>query len=197
MTDSKSAAPAAVARRPGKPERLVAAAMELVHQQGIERTTVAEVAKAADVPAGNVYYYVKTNDDVIAAVVEVRAQQVRTDLAAIGARQQSPKERLKSLVCKFAARSELTARYGCPLGSLRPELGKRAERPSLADAELMLALAGWAEEQFRALGRSGSRDLAFDLMAGYQGCALPASTMRDPGLLDSAACRLNERIDSL
>ena len=49
MTDSVSGA---VERRPGKRERLTAAATQLLHQQGIERTTLADIAKAADVPAG-------------------------------------------------------------------------------------------------------------------------------------------------
>ena len=83
MTDS------AQARRPrpsagrGKRERLVAAATELLHQQGIERTTLADIAKAADVPLGNVYYYFKTKDDVIAAVIEAQVRQTKATLALI------------------------------------------------------------------------------------------------------------------
>ena len=115
MTDSATEAPAAVARRPGKRERLVGAAAQLLHQQGTEKTTLAEIANAADVPPGNVYYYFKTKDDVIAAVIEAHAQQVRTALAAIDARERSPKSRLQSLVREFAAQSDIIARYGCPL----------------------------------------------------------------------------------
>ena len=129
MTDSATEAPAAVARRPGKRERLVGAAAQLLHQQGTEKTTLAEIANAADVPPGNVYYYFKTKDDVIAAVIEAHAQQVRTALAAIDARERSPKSRLQSLVREFAAQSEIIARYGCPFGSLCSELDKRAEGP--------------------------------------------------------------------
>ena len=55
----------------------------------------------------------------------------------------------------------------------------------------------WAEEQFRSLGRPDARDLALDLMAGYEGSALLASTLRDPSILDSAARRLNQWIDAL
>ena len=50
---------------------------QLLHQQGIERTTLADIAKAADVPPGNVYYYFKTKDEVIAAVIEAHAQRSR------------------------------------------------------------------------------------------------------------------------
>jgi TetR/AcrR family transcriptional repressor of nem operon len=196
MTNSASEAPAA-ARRPGKRERLVVAAMQLLHQQGAERTTLADIAKAADVPPGNVYYYFKTKDDVIAAAIDAHARQVRTTLEAIDARHQSPKSRLKSLVREFAAQSEIIAQFGCPLGSLCSELDKRAGGSGLDAAELMRLPVDWAEQQFRSLGRRDAHDLALDLMAAYEGSALLANTMRDPGVLSSAARRLSRWIDTL
>ena len=69
VTDSEQVDEAAPAARPGKRERLIAAAVELVYRQGVARTTLADIAQAADVPVGNVYYYFKTKDDIIAAVV--------------------------------------------------------------------------------------------------------------------------------
>ena len=198
MTDSTLAAsPAAGPRRPGKRERLVAAAVELLHRQGVERTTLAEIANAAEVPVGNVYYYFKTKDEVIAAVIEAHAQQARTTLAAIDARHQSPKSRLKALVREFAAQDEIIAQYGCPLGSLCSELDKRAREPGFAAAELMRIPIDWAEQHFRSLGRRDGRDLAIDLLAAYEGSALLANTMRDPDILTSSARRLERWIDTL
>ena len=46
---------AATRRRSDKRDRLVAAATQLLVEQGIERTTLADVAAAANVPVGNVY----------------------------------------------------------------------------------------------------------------------------------------------
>jgi TetR/AcrR family transcriptional regulator, transcriptional repressor for nem operon len=197
MTDSTSGTANAVGQRPGKRERLVAAATQLLYEQGIERTTLADIAKAADVPAGNVYYYFKTKDDVIAAVIEAHVQQIRTTLAAIDAHHRSPKSRLKALVRAFTAQSEIVAQHGCPLGSLCSELGKRVKRPSFAAAELMRLPIEWAEEQFRSLGRRDAHDLATDLMAAYEGSALLANTMDDPGILSGSARRLNRWIDTL
>ncbi len=60
MTDSVSDPGTAVEHqpgkgdRPGKRERLVAAAVQLLHQQGTERTTLADIAQLADVPVGKV-----------------------------------------------------------------------------------------------------------------------------------------------
>jgi len=197
MTDSTPGQAAAIARRPGKRERLVAAATQLLHQQGIERTTLADIAQAADVPAGNVYYYFKTKDEVIAAVIGAHAQQVRATLAAIDAHHRSPRSRLKAFVREFTAQSELVAQHGCPLGSLCSEIGKGVRQPSFAEADLMRLPIEWAEEQFRSLGRRDARDLAVDLMAAYEGNALLANTLRDPGVLSRAGRRLNHWIDTL
>ena len=197
MTDSASAQATATGQRPGKRERLVAAATQLLHQQGIERTTLAEIANAADVPAGNVYYYFKTKDEVIATVIEAHAQQVKTTLASIDAHHRSPKSRLKAFVREFSDQSELVAQHGCPLGSLCSEIGKRAGPSSFAEAELMRLLIEWAEEQFRSLDRRDAHDLALDLVAAYEGNALLANTLHDPNVLSSAARRLNHWIDTL
>jgi len=194
MTDSVSGA---VERRPGKRERLTAAATQLLHQQGIERTTLGDIAKAADVPAGNVYYYFKTKDDVIGAVIDAHVQQIKTTLASIEARHRSPKARLKAFVREFTAQSETVAQFGCPLGSLCSELDKRITEPGLPAAELMRLPIEWAEAQFRSLGRPDARDLAFDLLAAYEGSALLANTMRDPKVLSGAARRIDRWIDTL
>jgi TetR/AcrR family transcriptional regulator, transcriptional repressor for nem operon len=197
MTDSISDQATAVGRRLGKRERLVAAATRLLHQQGIERTTLADIAAAADVPAGNVYYYFKTKDEVIAAVIEAHAQQIKATLASIDTRHRSPKSRLKAFVREFTAQSEMVAQYGCPLGSLCSELDKRVKESSLPVAELMRLPIEWAEDQFRSLGRPDARDLAFDLLAAYEGSALLANTMHDPTVLSRAARRIDHWIDTL
>ncbi|HEY2308714.1 MAG TPA: TetR/AcrR family transcriptional regulator [Streptosporangiaceae bacterium] len=197
MTDSTSGQATAIEQRPGKRERLVVAATQLLHQQGVERTTLADIATAADVPTGNVYYYFKTKDEVIAAVIEAHVQQIKTTLASIDTHHRSPKSRLKAFVQEFTAQSEIVAQHGCPLGSLCSELGKRVKPPGFAAAELMRLPVEWAEEQFRSMGRRDAHDLALDLLAAYEGSALLANTMRDPSVLSRAGRRLNHWIDTL
>jgi AcrR family transcriptional regulator len=191
MADLRSDRATAVEGRPGKRERLVAAAIQLLHQQGTERTTLADIAKAADVPAGNVYYYFKTKDELIAAVIEAHAQQIKTTFALIDSRHRSAKSRLKAFVREFAARSETVA------GSLCSELDKRLNESNFAVAQLMSLPIEWAEEQFQSLGRRDAHDLAVDLLAAYEGSALLANTMRDSDVLSRAARRLDHWIDTL
>jgi TetR/AcrR family transcriptional regulator, transcriptional repressor for nem operon len=197
MTDSQPDPATAGGRRPGKRERLVAAAGRLLHQQGSERTTLAEIAKLADVPAGNVYYYFKTKDEVIAAVIDAHVQQIKTTIASIDSRHRTPKARLKALVGELSSQSEIVAHYGCPLGSLCSELGKRDAEPARIASELLRLPIEWAETQFRQLGRRDARDLAFDLLAAYEGSALLANTMRDPDILVTASRRIDRWIDAM
>jgi TetR/AcrR family transcriptional regulator, transcriptional repressor for nem operon len=198
MTNSVERNPDAAAEQPpGKRQRLIAAANQLLYQQGVEKTTLADIAHAADVPAGNVYYYFKTKDDLIAAVIEAHVQQSKAALASIDNNHQSPKSRLKVLVSELARQGEVIALYGCPNGSLVSELDKRAGPPDFAAADLMRVPIEWAEEQFRALGRRDAHDLAVSLMASYEGSALLTNTFRDPDILTREARRLTRWIDTL
>ena len=55
----------------------------------------------------------------------------------------------------------------------------------------------WIEQQFKAMGRRDARDLAFALLASYEGTTLLANTFRDPDLMVREGRRLERWIDSL
>ncbi len=181
---------------PGKRERLVQAAKDLLYEQGVERTTLAEVAARADVPPGNVYYYFKTKDDLVEAAIEAHKQDVSSALESLETHR-TPKARLRALIRLLIDQRDQVARSGCPQGSLCSELDKRADRLSEACAGMMQLPISWAEEQFREMGRRDAGELAIALIAGYQGAALLANTFRDPGLLASEGRRLERWVDRL
>ncbi len=179
-----------------KRERLVEAAREVLHEKGVEASTLADIAEAADVPLGNVYYYFKTKDQLIEAAIDAHAAHIQTVLAQLD-RHSTPRARLKALGTLWADMSEQVARYGCPHGSLCQELAKRDDGLDARAAKLMALTIDWAEEQFRLLGRRDARDLAVGLMATIQGAALLASTLRDPDIMNRQARRLARSIDEL
>jgi AcrR family transcriptional regulator len=183
--------------RPGKRERLVTAAQDLVYRQGVARTTLAHIAEAADVPVGNVYYYFKTKDDIISAVVQTQTQQIESTLAELERRHRSPKARLKALIRFLAEHADSTAQYGCPHGTLSTEMAKQAERSDLIAAALMQVQLDWAEQQFQAMGRRDAHDLAVELLVGYQGSAVLANALGQPDLMTRQARRLEKWIDAL
>jgi AcrR family transcriptional regulator len=179
-----------------KRQRLVSGAQEVIHHQGVEKTTIADIAQAADIPVGNVYYYFKTKDELVAAAIDSYVGEVRALLESLeGGR--SPKARLKALVRELTAQRELAARYGCPLGSLCSELDKRTDGLDTTCAQLLELPIDWAEQQFRLMGRRDARDLAVALIASYQGIALLTNTFREPDLMARESRRLERWIDSL
>jgi TetR/AcrR family transcriptional regulator, transcriptional repressor for nem operon len=203
MTDSLSATPASGSggttggTKGGKRDRLIKAAAGTFYAAGVEKTTLADIAAAAGIPLGNVYYYFKTKDALVQAVVEAHRAEASAMLAAIDeAHPEGPRERLKTLFGALAQQSDLIARYGCPHGSLCQELGKRADGAPAA-AELMREPVDWAERQFAAMGRPDARDLAMQVIARYQGTALLTSAFRDPGLMEAEARRVAQWIDTI
>jgi len=195
MTDSTQAT---APEKPvsGKRERLVEAARQMLYEQGVERTTLAEVAAAADVAPGNVYYYFKTKDDLVEAAIMAHAQDVRDALAALEAHR-TPKARLRALVRMLTEQREQVAQSGCPHGTLCSELDKRSDRLSDECAAMMRLSLAWAEEQFKQMGRRDAGELAVALISAYQGVALLTNTFRDPEMMAREAKRLERWIDGL
>jgi AcrR family transcriptional regulator len=174
----------------------VASAADLLHRQGVQMTTLAQIASAADVPAGNVYYYFKTRDGLVCAVIASRTEEVRTLLRSLD-QQPDPRARLKGLAQAWAEVAEVVAAHGCPLGSLSSELNKGNGELAGAATGLFRLVLDWAERQFRELGHEDARDLAITLFGGVQGAALLADTLGDPKILEREARRLEVWIDEL
>ena len=191
MTDSIVQDPSA-----GKRARLVAAACQVLHEQGVERTTLADIALAAGVPVGNVYYYFKTKDQLVEAAIKAHAGNLEAALSALD-RRRTPQGRLKGLIRAWMDQRDLAARYGCPFGTLACELDKRKDGLDRTAAEVLGILTNWAERQFRSLGQADARDLAIALVASYQGISLLANPFRDPELMVREGRRLERWIDSL
>ncbi|MGW2661966.1 TetR/AcrR family transcriptional regulator [Nocardia tengchongensis] len=189
MTDS-------VVRPAGKRERLSDAAAQVFHEQGVEKTTIADIARAAQVPVGNVYYYFKTKDQLVQAAIGAHARTAREIITALE-QFDAPAERLKALVRGWVEQRELAARFGCPSGTLATELDKRADGLDRELADVMRGLLDWIEAQFAALGRADSRELAVALLAAYQGISLLTNTFRDPAMMAAEGARLERWIDSL
>ena len=167
----------------------------MLHEQGVEKTTIADIATAADVPVGNVYYYFKTKDEIVNAVLDCHTSDIRAMLASLE-RHRTPQARLKALIRALAEQRELVAAHGCPHGSLCSELDKRDDQARIA-APLVQIPIDWATEQFHQLGRSDARELGIALIAAYHGAALLTNTLRDPQVLAREARRLERWIDQL
>ncbi|MEU1391010.1 MULTISPECIES: TetR/AcrR family transcriptional regulator [unclassified Nonomuraea] len=193
MTDSTRTR----ARGADKRRRLMAAAARVLHEQGVERTTIADIAEAAGVPVGNVYYYFKTKDELILAALSEHAGHL-AELTAELDRLPDPRARLKAMVDAWVSRRDIAARYGCPTGTLAAELDKREEGGLDVEAgRVVRLLLDWSERQFRDLGQPDADDLALTFVGAYQGMSLLANALRDPEIMTRQGTRLTRWLDSL
>jgi TetR/AcrR family transcriptional regulator, transcriptional repressor for nem operon len=185
-----------IPERPGKRERLVASAGQLLHRQGVQRTTLAEIAEAADVPAGNVYYYFKTRDELVQAVIESQMQAVGELLVGLD-RRATPVARLKGLAETWTRNGPEIVAHGCPLGGLSHELHKQGGELGADAARPLRAILEWAERQFGELGQRNPGALAVTFLGAIQGAALLANAFDDERLLKQEIRRLESWVESL
>ncbi|MEV8098884.1 TetR/AcrR family transcriptional regulator [Kitasatospora sp. NPDC085879] len=195
MTDSQglSRAEAAAAKR----RRLTAAAAKVLHEKGVERTAIADIAQAAGVPVGNVYYYFKTKDELVEAALAEQTGHLDALTARLG-ELPDPRDRLKGLVTAWVDQRDTTARYGCPTGTLAAEIDKRP--PGGLDesaARVVRRLLDWAADQFRQLGLPDPDGQAVTLIGAYQGMSLLANALRDPEIMTREGARLLDWLDGL
>ncbi len=177
--------------------RLLEAANKLVHAQGFNQTTLADIAQQAEVPLGNVYYYFKTKEDIGNALIEHRAD-FYGGLIAAWDKFPDPKKRLHALIGEVEGQRESLAASGCPIGSLCQELHKDGGVLAEKAAALMGAILAWAEQQFRALDKGAeSADLALHLVTVLQGVSLLTHTFNQPELVLRETTRLKKWVDSL
>ncbi len=180
-----------------KRERLLEAANKLVHQQGFNQTTLADIAQEAAVPLGNVYYYYKTKDEIGAALIEHRAIFYR-GLRESWNKGPDPKTRIHSFIQMTIDNREMLARSGCPIGSLCQELHKENGPLAKKAGHMFTELLGWLEAQFRLLGKEGeSADLALHLLSALEGATLLTNTFKDPELMLRETSRMKEWVDTL
>jgi AcrR family transcriptional regulator len=185
------------ARASQKRQQLTAAAARVLHEQGVERTTLADIAREADVPVGNVYYYFKTKDELVQAALSQHSAHL-DELIERLEQLADPRERLKALVEGWVDQRDVAARYGCPTGTLAVELDKRTDGTLDAEAGAVIRrLLDWAEGQFRELGLPDPDGLALTLVSGYQGMSLLANALRDPDIMTREGARLLRWLDSL
>ncbi len=174
-------------------DHIVGAADRLFYENGYEHTSFSDIAAEVRISRGNFYYYFKTKDEILAAVIERRLAKTRAMLDRWQAEGASPAQRLRSFIRILVANRARIMQHGCPVGTLCGELAK-LDHDARAGANAIMALfRDWLALQFAALGRNADADaLALHLLARSQGVATLASTFRDEEFIDrevEAMCR--------
>jgi len=168
-------------------QRIVAAAAEVILQQGVARTTLDDVRAEAGVSSSQIYHYFADKEALVRAVVDYRAQMVVGEihepaLAAIdgidGLRA------WRDVIVSIQAAAD--CRGGCPLGSLGSELAEldHGVRRDVAagyarwEAAISACLTGMRDRGHLSAGADPTT-LATAMLAALQGGLLLAKVERD------------------
>lgn len=177
--------------------RLIEAAANLAHQRGFGNTRLADIAREANVPPGNLYYYFKTKEEIGEAIVERRLSELQAAQQEFG-KLASPKERLCSFVSFWIERREMMTQHGCPIGTFCSELNKEGGLLARDASRLLADLLTWTEAQFREFCSKGeARGHAVHLMSTLQGVTVLANSTKNSDLIKMEAKRLVDWIRSL
>jgi len=140
--------------RPGKGEAILQAAWKLIRHYGYRKTTIAEIAEAAEVGKGTVYLYFRSKDEILLALVDATNERITRDLERIAAGGGRPADRLRdSLLHRVMRIYDLVHRY--PHGeevitSIKPAIVRRIDRHVRAQGDILEGIiqAGCATGDF-------------------------------------------------
>jgi TetR/AcrR family transcriptional regulator, transcriptional repressor for nem operon len=185
-------------------DRIVAAAAELMFENGVSGTTLEHVRDAAGVSSSQIYHYFADKDALVHAVIAYQSE-------AIVGGQEPMFSQLDTIEGLRAWRDfvvthqrKLGCRGGCPLGSLGSEL---AESNPAARADVAAALLRWElgiRSGLHVMADSGRLSdgadpdkLATTTLAALQGALLLTQMQRDTAPLEVALDTVIDHIASL
>jgi TetR/AcrR family transcriptional regulator, transcriptional repressor for nem operon len=181
-----------------KRERLIDSAAELFHRNGMSVTSLADIAKHADIPIGNVYYYFKTKEELSLSVVNKRKEQFSAAYSLLDEGFEDPRQRLIEALHYFESVREEYAKYGCPVGRIIEDANVKKDNVAKTAALIFADFVEWAERQFRQLGHTADgHTYATSMMAGVQGATVMAKAFGDPDIISREVGRMVAWIESL
>ena len=170
-------------KKKDKRKTLVQTARKLIYNQGYHQTTLADIAEASGITVGNIYYYFKTKEQIVQAIVEERTVRF-LELTQEWEKEPNPKQRLLLFLGMPFTLNKSIADKGCPVGSLLQELNKSSViDQDIANATIKAHL-DWVTEQFRLLEDKNPRARACDFISTLQGGCLLANSLNDSAILN-------------
>ena len=165
-------------------ERIVDVADQLFYERGYEHTSFKDIADAVQLSRGNFYYHFRTKDDILDAVIELRAGKTRDMLASWTAATVNPIERIGYFIRMMVMNGSRIRKHGCPVGTLCTELAK-LEHPAQSKAgSLFILFRQWLSAQFEQIDTQQDADgLAMHLLARSQGIATMANAFDDEAFI--------------
>lgn len=174
--------------------QLSSSAARLFWQKGYAATSLADVAEAAGIPLGNVYYYYRSKSDLALAVADVFVAETDLMLNEIEEEVHEPRQRLALLVKRLSRSQGNRVAHGCPIARAIRDFAPTAPTASERAAESFSLLTGFIG---RELGRLGTRPsiamaTARAAVSEWQGGMMLAFALKDSSVLSESFRRIEQ-----
>ena len=185
-------------------QRIVAAAAELMFDNGVAETTLEDIRAAAGVSGSQVYHYFADKQALVRAVIDHQAAAVlHTQAAHLDHLDTVPGLRAwRDLLVEH--QRTLQCRGGCPLGTLGAEVAEIDDAARMAVARGFSRWEARIRDGLQAMHARGDlpahtdpADLALATLAALQGGLLLAQVQRDTRPLEVALDAMLDRIQAL
>jgi AcrR family transcriptional regulator len=185
-------------------QRIVAAAAELMFENGVAETTLEDIRAAAGVSGSQVYHYFEDKQALVRAVIDYQTDSVLDSQA-------THLDHLDTMPGLRAWRDflvdhqrRLQCRGGCPIGALGAEVAETDAAARLAAARGLRRWEGRIREGLRAMHARGDLpaatdpdDLALATLAALQGGLLLTQLQRETKPLEVTLDAMLDRIQAL
>ncbi len=184
--------------------KIVEAARELFHVQGFHATSMADILKKSGVNSGSLYYFFKSKDDLLLAVLDLYVDLLRPAVMDPAfATTDDPIERVFAVLAGYREMLVMTGcTLGCPIGNLALELGD--SKPDVR-AKVALNFTNWCKAIEQCLREAADRlpaDLDRERLSRFvltvmEGGIMQARGHRDVKPYDDAVAQLRDYFDRL
>jgi AcrR family transcriptional regulator len=185
-------------------DRLIDAAMRLFCERGYAATGVASVLKEAGVNSGSLYYFFKSKEDLLVAVLEKYLELLRPVIMdPAEAHSDDPIERVFALLALYRGfLLETGCRMGCPIGNLALEISDHHEAARVLVRQNFdnwcAAVQKWLEQAGDRLPPDLDRNaLAHFILTVMEGAQMQAKTEKRIEAFDASVKQLRHYLDLL
>jgi len=184
-------------RSSDKKERLLESAKDLIHKQGFNQTSLADIARESGVPLGNVYYYFRTKDDIGSAVIADHEANVKALTRHLEEDESDPRQRILNFLNFTIEMKEIIANFGCPIGSLCQELDKERSTLSEKAGAILKFELEWVITQFEQMGQAQAVVHGHHLVVALCGTCVLAKALNDPMVVYNEVGHLKTWIEKM
>jgi TetR/AcrR family transcriptional repressor of nem operon len=160
-------------------QRIIEAADSLFYKRGYNQTSFQDISDATGIPRGNFYYYFKTKEEILDAVIDSRVANFSAILNKCEAESDDARDRLMLFSNMLVHNQDDVVQSGCPIGTLSSELAKNDLVLQEKSRRSFALLRDWIKQQFETLNKENADNLAMDLLARLQGATVLACTFKD------------------